>query len=185
MKRKAVAVTGGIGSGKSEVLSILRNCGYQTVSCDELAKTVASFPEVIDKVRRLLGAEFILQGQLNRKAIREKIFSDKELLALYNGIFFGEIKRLLLEKLHDMQGIVFVEIPVFDAFDFDWDAVWLVECDDETRIGRAAKRDGITFENAANISRSQNYSAEHSYKIVNNGSLSDLEQTVNEALQNL
>lgn len=185
MKRKVVAITGGIGSGKSEVTSILRKLGYETVSCDELGKTVAAFPEVIKKVGILLGSDYVKDGQLNRKAIRQKVFADSELLAKYNAIFFGEIKRLLTERLQNVKATVFVEIPVFDAFAFDFDAVWLVEANVENRIERAVNRDGALRKNLEDIVNSQKICETYTCKIPNNGSLQDLETEVKKALHNI
>ena len=46
MKSKVIAVTGGIGSGKSEVLKYLSSLGYFTVDCDVLAKEVSARAEI-------------------------------------------------------------------------------------------------------------------------------------------
>lgn len=151
MKRKVVAITGGIGGGKSEVAKIVAGKGYATVSCDELAREVADMPQVAESAARLLGREYVQNGKLNRKAVREKVFASDELLARYQSIFFTEIRRLLDERLAELTGTVFVEIPVFDAFEYPWDAVWLVTAEVATRVERAAARDGVSRENLLNI----------------------------------
>ena len=61
MKRKVIAVTGGIGSGKSTVINILRRAGYATIDCDELAREVAEYPEVAENVRNLLGDGYVIE----------------------------------------------------------------------------------------------------------------------------
>lgn len=185
MKRKVVAITGGIGSGKSEVSSILRSRGYMTISCDELATEVSFRPHVIEEVRKLLGDKFVTHNQLNRKAIRERVFSNEETLRKYNAIFFNAVKNLLNERLQNEQGIVFVEIPVFDAFDFQWDAVWQIEADVETRIDRAMKRDNATRDNLEEIIARQYVCKSYTLKINNCGSLNDLQMEVDKAIKTL
>ena len=55
MKRKVIAICGGIGSGKSVVGNILRNCGYTVLDCDKIARDVADLPETVLAVKKLLG----------------------------------------------------------------------------------------------------------------------------------
>ena len=143
MKSKVVAVTGGIGSGKSEVIKYLQNLGYATIDCDMLAKEIATQRQVVDKVGQLLGNEYIVNGQLNRSAIRDKVFADEKLLKRYNAIFFDEVKRLLDERIFLLNSYryIFVEISVFDAFDYPWEEIWCVEADSKTRIGMTIARD--------------------------------------------
>ncbi|MCM1195022.1 MAG: dephospho-CoA kinase [Corallococcus sp.] len=185
MTNKVIAVTGGIGSGKSEVMRIIREQGYATVSCDVLAMEVAERNDTAERVRDLLGEEFVEGSKLNRTAIRDKVFSDKELLIRYNAIFFDEIKRLLTERLSELCGVVFVEIPVFDAFEFEWNAVWLVEAADELRINRAMLRDGSSKDTILKIADKQRICVEYTLKLTNNGSLDDLGEQVRRALKSV
>ncbi|MCH5153127.1 MAG: dephospho-CoA kinase [Clostridiales bacterium] len=179
MKRKVIALTGKIGSGKSAVSRILRNLGYETVDCDELAKQVAKKPEVVKRVEQLLGSECVVDGELNRKAIRETVFSDANLLKQYEQIFFDGVKALLTEKLATLKDAkaVFVEIPVLDAFFFNWDEIWRVESSEQACISRVVKRDNVSAENACATLNSQKvYSC--TYVIENNGSMEQLEEAV-------
>lgn len=185
MTSKVIAVTGGIGSGKSEVCSYLQSLGYQTLDCDVLAKVVSTRAETIEQVRVLLGDEYVVNGQLNRAAIRNKVFADESILNKYNAIFFDEVKKLLVERLYEQEGIVFVEISVFDAFDYPWDGVWLVESSTETRIDRAVRRDGSSRKTVEDILSRQCICTEFTLKIVNNGSLSELKNQVDNALKRL
>ncbi len=91
MKRKVVAITGGIGSGKSLVRDIVQKRLF-SIDCDSLAREVSSRPQVVQSVELLLGSEFVENGKLNRRAIRNKIFSDCNLLESYNALFFEEVK---------------------------------------------------------------------------------------------
>ena len=75
MKHKAIAICGYIGSGKSTVGNILRNCGCEVIDCDKLARQVADMPSTVDAVRDLMGDGDVLNGKLNRPYIRLRILT--------------------------------------------------------------------------------------------------------------
>ena len=184
MKRKVVALTGKIGSGKSTVATILRDMGYKTVDCDALAKQVADESEVVSQVRTLLGDKSVVDGKLNRRYIRETVFSDEALLGQYQEIFFAGVRSLLLEKLNSLHGTVFVEIALPNAFEFAWDEIWRVESSEQNCISRVTARDGVSEESAkATLGRQKEYRC--SRVIVNNGNIEQLRQSVAEAVKGL
>lgn len=183
MKRRLIALTGRIGSGKSAVAAILRQLGYDTVDCDDLAKQVATQREIVDRVERLIGVESVENGQLNRKYIRETVFKDANLLKTYQQIFFDGVRALLVEKLATLQDAqaVFVEIPVLDAFEMDWDEVWRVEASQRLSVARVVARDGVSAESVTDtLARQSAYDCTR--VIVNDGSLDELTAAVKNAL---
>ena len=177
MKRKIVAVTGGIGSGKSEVGRILRQMGYQTVDCDALAKEIANEPEVIAAVERLLGSDSVQNGAINRQKVRETVFTDAKLLQKYDEIFFERVRQRLVELSNGARGALFVEIAVIDAFDFPFDEIWLVESRKSTRIDRVTARDNVSAENVEHIMERQRY-PKFTRLIDNDGTLEQLKKQV-------
>lgn len=181
MKHKTIAITGGIGSGKSAVSAILIAMGFQVVDCDLLARQVATEPHVLQKVKDLLGEEFVSDGQPDRRKIRATIFGNDELYASYSAIFWDEI-RLVLQNRVAQFDTVFVEIPVLDAFPFDWDEIWLVESALETRIARVTQRDGVTEENVLNVISKQKQYQIFTRKIANDGSFEDLKKAVEQCV---
>lgn len=185
MKNKVIAITGGIGSGKSEVVKYLKCLGYKTLDCDALSREISERKQIVEQVCNLLGNDYIDNGKLNRKAIREKVFSDEKLLRQYNTIFFNEVKALLNERIASIIGNnhVFVEISVFDAFEYKWDQIWLVESDVETRINRVIARDGSTRKTLENIVCCQNICAAYTLKLSNCGTIDDLKAQVDNALK--
>lgn len=189
MKRKVIALTGKIGSGKSAVSAILRDMGYKTVDCDVLAKQVADNPDVVKRVEQLLGSKSVENGQLNRKYIREVVFSDADLHEKYEQIFFDGVKELLVANIANLQKniamkanqAIFVEIPVLDAFSFTWDEIWRVESSEKACISRVTARDKVPAESVcATLNRQKIYDC--TYVIENNGDLKQLEQSVKRAL---
>lgn len=186
MKRKVIALTGKIGSGKSAVARILHDLGYKTIDCDELAKQFASKPEVVARVERLLGSECVVNGQLNRKVIREVVFKDETLLKKYEQIFFDGVKQLLVANINNLQQncatetdrqAIFVEIPVLDAFSFTWDAILRVESSEKACISRVTARDSVSVDSVQSVlNRQKAYDCD--YVIVNNGDWEQLRQAV-------
>ena len=183
MKRKVIAVTGGIGSGKSEVCAVLRSEGFVTVDCDELARQIADDMQVIAAVEQLLGSDCISNGAINRKKVRETVFADEKLLVAYSNIFHGRVKDRLNEQIKRANGTVFVEIAVIDAFDFHFDEIWLVESDAQTRIYRVTARDKVSAENVEHIINRQRYQTAYTRTLVNNGSFKQLRKQVLLALK--
>ncbi len=185
MKPNVIALTGKIGSGKSTVARILSDRGFKVVDCDVLSRRVAEEEEVLQQVRALLGADSVVDGKLNRKFVRAKIFADKQLHSSYSAIFWDRIKKKLCNEVRCGEDVVFVEIPVIDAFDFDWDEIWLVECSVENTVNRVAARDAVSEENVLAVLSRQSSGSHCTRKIVNDGSFDDLESNVDLALQKL
>ena len=183
MKRKIIAITGGIGSGKSVVAQFLREMGYQTVDCDALAREIADDPSVVAAVERLLGSECISDGVINRRKVRETVFADENLLKKYDEIFFERVRQRLEETVRQSCSTVFVEIPIIDAFEFDFDEIWLVESEQKTRIDRVTARDGVAVENAIGIVSRQRYDGVYDRVLTNDGSVDELFEHVLSALK--
>jgi len=73
-----VGMTGGIGCGKSEVARLFSALGVPIVDVDKISHdlTKAGQP-ILQKITQAFGQEILLaNGELNRPALREKIFSD-------------------------------------------------------------------------------------------------------------
>lgn len=182
MKPKVIALTGGIGSGKSVVAKRLRDCHFDTVDCDEIVSEIAKEIRVIGEVGLLLGPNSIRNGELNKEYIRETVFRDVNLLNEYQTIFHKRMKKRIEQCVKNCKAkALFVEIPVLDAFQFDWDEVWKVVSDVEIRVQRVTSRDNVSEQNTRDIiSRQKDYDCERT--IVNNGSLEELGNSIYDAL---
>ncbi len=142
---KYIAVTGGIGSGKSAVLHILKEEGYPTFSCDEIYKEIARTPEYIAKIQEAFPS-CVKNGEIDKKALATLVFQDKACRAQLNAI----AHPLIMQRLHiEMRAVdaplVFAEVPLlFECgFQSQFDGVWYVYRKKTDRIAAVTTRDGI------------------------------------------
>jgi len=85
---RLIAITGGIGSGKSVVSRILGVMGYHVYDCDSRAKTLmAANQEVHRQLVEAFGPDtYLADGSLNRQHLSQVAFGNDEALARLNGI---------------------------------------------------------------------------------------------------
>jgi len=140
-----IAITGGIGSGKSTVIDILSKLGFKVVNLDEV---YAKLLDDQDFVMQLCN-QFDIQPltcenkiMLDRKALSEKVFSNAQLLAKLNAFTHHKI----FESAFKMQenSVTFYEVPLlFEGnYQHKFDRVWVVMRDKNARIASAVARDG-------------------------------------------
>lgn len=140
-----VALTGGIGSGKSTVAQNFAELGALVVDADQLARMVIErgtegFAEVILR----FGEEIILNGDIDRKKLAEIVFSDQVARKDLEAIIHPRVQALFAEAVADLDhdDILIYEIPLLvetgaaEKFDF----VITVESDIELRKARLLKK---------------------------------------------
>ena len=145
----SIAITGGIGSGKSYISNILQEYGIPIYNTDDAAKRLMVSDEGIrHDLRALLGEEVYVEGTLNKSLLASYLFADAENAARINGIVHPRVKLDFCRWLeqHTDKEIVGMECAIlFEAgFDDAVDAVVMVYAPEALRVERAMKRDHAT-----------------------------------------
>ena len=145
----SIAITGGIGSGKSYISNILQEYGIPVYNTDDEAKRLMVSDEGIRRdLIALLGEEVYVEGTLNKSLLASYLFADAENAARINGIVHPRVKLDFCRWLeqHTDKEIVGMECAIlFEAgFDDAVDAVVMVYAPEALRVERAMKRDHAT-----------------------------------------
>ena len=150
-QNKIIGLTGSISTGKTQVSNYLRDSGEKVIDADLIAREVVDFEPVKEKIKEAFGNDIYKDDELDRKALGEIVFRDKEKRQVLNEIEHPEIYRLILEEIKKSKGRVFVDIPLlFESeelnkkYNLNFDEIWLVYVDRETQIKRLMKRDDIS-----------------------------------------
>lgn len=149
---KIIGLTGGIGSGKSTVSKYLAQKNYPIIDADKIAREIVQPNSMtLYKLTVCFGSKILNKdGSLNRKALANIAFSNVEQKTKLDNIMLEEIIRIIHQRIElynkNDEKIVFIDAPLlFEAgLDKISDVTWVVDVDDEIRIERVAKRDGIT-----------------------------------------
>ncbi|MDA2993239.1 MAG: dephospho-CoA kinase [Actinomycetota bacterium] len=140
-----VALTGGIGAGKSLAAQYFSDLGARVVDADQLARVaVERGSEGFDEVILRFGEKIMHNGDIDRKALAEIIFSDPQAKEDLEAIIHPRVRGLFLEVVADLKPdeILIYEIPLLaeSGSAKNFDLVITVEADLEIRKDRLRKR---------------------------------------------
>lgn len=184
-----IALTGGIGSGKSTVSRLLAEKGAVIVDADAIAREIVEPGEpALEEIRVAFGPEVIdADGRLRRSRLAEIVFDDPEALARLNAITHPRIAARSAELLESApaDAVVVYDMPLLveqgpQALT-GWDAIVVVDAPDEVRLERLVAR-GVDREDgqrrmAAQVTRDARLAvADH--VVDNSGDLASLERAV-------
>ena len=189
----SVAITGGIGAGKSEALAAFARRGIPTVSSDELVhRLYRDDPEVRETIAERWGSRALDdEGNPDRARIAEIVFADRDELAWLEQLLHPRVARAYLEwaeqlvRLPDPPALYVVEIPLLyeTGGQERFDAVVVVTAPDEVRAarGRKVRHD----ERAERLIPDEEKVRRANYSYVNDGTLEELDRFVGSVVQDL
>lgn len=160
-----VGVTGGIGSGKTLVTDTFASLGIEVVDADIVARdVVAPGTEGLAAVREHFGEQVIASnGELNRAALRELVFTNEEQKQWLNALLHPLIRTAMATAINAIRspyGVLAVPLLIENGMQKMVDRIAVVDCPETLQLERALLRDGssetvIKGIMAAQVSRQQ------------------------------
>lgn len=148
--KRLIAITGGIGSGKSVVSKILTAMGYPVYDCDSRARVIMdSDDDIKQAIADGIDPACIKDGEIDRQALASAVFSSADNLEKLNHIVHGAVRKHLASwhtLEHRDEQICFVETAILYQSHLDKmvDEVWQVDAPIELRVERVMKRNSLS-----------------------------------------
>lgn len=185
-----VAITGGIGSGKSTAAAILGEFGYKCESADKIYHELLSDEKFVEKISEYMGIEPIFCNRkkiLDKKTLSDKVFGDKKELKRLNEFTHPVVMDVMMRKMESLKNekIVFAEVPVLFEGGFDnlFDYVVVIKKNIESRVIKTMDRDGKSADDVKRVVAAQidydNIEENEKFIVVNNnGTIVDLKENL-------
>lgn len=144
----AIALTGGIATGKSTVASLLALNGMRVIDADTISH------EILDAnaawVRETFGEEYLLGAKVNRAKLGARIFSNAADKKLLEDFLHPKIREEILKRSEKQDGFAFpylIDIPLFfENSGYDIKESVVVYTPEELQLERFMKRNGYTLD---------------------------------------
>lgn len=196
---KVVGITGGVGSGKSVVMDILKKeYGAEIILADLVAHDLMepgqkNYTDIVEE----FGEEILAKDKtIDRPALAKVVFGDKEKLDRLNAITHPNVKREIFRRIDAIKekgeaSFIAVEAALLleEGYQKDFDTMWYVYVDEKTRIARLKEGRGYTEEKCREIMAKQLpeevFRKECSTIIDNHLGISETEKQIKTAVEGL
>ncbi|MGZ4320070.1 MAG: dephospho-CoA kinase, partial [Gaiellaceae bacterium] len=188
----AVAITGGIGAGKSEALAAFARHGAATVSSDQIVHRLLREDTAVQQAMVERFGDGILDqaGQIDRSAVADRVFPDPEALAWLEGLLHPLVVREYLDwreqlgRLPNPPAVCATEVPLLYEVGGQerFDAVVVVTAAPELREARTRVQTELR---EPRLLSDEEKAAKADYAYVNDGSLEELDAFVAGVLDDL
>lgn len=200
---RIIGLTGGIGTGKTEVCRIFSQLGVRIINADQIAnKMTSSHPQIVEEIKARFGEHmYTPEGLLNRKKMGQLVFSNEGALRDLNHIVHphliheiqADIQRFREQTDNSKTGnrLLIVEAALIYeiGLEKEFDLVIVVSSPIDLIVERLTKRDGIPQNEISNRINSQLDQSikEHRADIIinNNSNINHLRNQVKKIYHNL
>lgn len=193
---KIIGLTGGIATGKSTVTAQLRRNGFKIIDADELSRGILNHDvEALEAVKIAFGTSIFEGESLNRKALGEIVFSNKDQLKRLEDIIHPRVKALILAEIANQKNagekLVIIDAPLLieGGLHEICDFVCVITVDEQIQIDRMIQRDKVSVSYAEKVISNQ-MTNDHKnqyadFILVNSGTLEALKDRVDELMKAL
>lgn len=194
---KKIAITGGIGSGKSTVCQMIRDMGYPVYSCDEIYDKITNEKQYISEIANVFPST-VQEGRIDREKLAQIVFNDESARDQLNKIAHPLVMQNLFQQMNTGEkDLVFAEVPLLFEGNFEalFDHVIVVQRDKKERMESVCMRDNKTMEQViARINTQFDYDTEkaknylkkiNAFVIKNEGDLSALKNDISRIIKRL
>ena len=196
-KKPIIGILGGIGSGKSTVAELFAHLGCVVIDADKIAHHALEDPEIKQKILDFFGQKILdTSGQIDRKALADIAFGDKEKLSKLNSIIHPVVLQCcetLIETYNSQAQVKAIVLDMPLLLEAGWqnrcNRLIFVDCKDELKADRA-KKNGVFNKNQLKIRENFQISLDNKAKVSdntidNNSDLSALAEQVTEIFSNI
>ena len=166
--KNAIALTGGISTGKSTVCNLFKLHGFLTIDADVIAHKLLD--ENSSKVASMFGNQYVQDNKVLRKELGKIIFSNEENKLKLEALLHPLIKEEIIKEsriFEEQNKPYFVDIPLFfEKMNYPISKSLVIYTPKELQIQRLMKRDNID-ENEAKLKISNQMDIEEKKKLSN------------------
>ena len=162
---KIIGITGGVGAGKSEILSFIeKNYNCEIYLADQVAHKIKEQGEICyQPLVELLGKDVLdPDGEINKGKMASIIFADEEILKKVNEIVHPGVKEYIITRMKEAKekGVVdlfFIEAALLIEAGYQdmVDELWYIYAKKEVRVKRLQDNRGYSLEKIEQIMNSQ------------------------------
>ncbi|MEK9652992.1 MAG: dephospho-CoA kinase [Betaproteobacteria bacterium] len=159
MRKFSVAVTGGIGSGKTSATNKFNELGVAVIDTDLIAHDLTQKNvDVLVEIKNIFGNKVFNGDTLSREKLREIVFRHEDLLRSLERILHPRIRQDVKTKLQSVDSeYAIVAIPLLSKkSDYDFiDRILVIDCEERIQIQRVISRNGFSEELVRSIMSKQ------------------------------
>ncbi len=194
---KTIAITGGIGSGKSTFCSKLKEKGFKIHSSDEQVAKIYKNPEkkFVTYLRTIGLSKSISKKNIDKKIISKIIFENKQIRKKLELYIFKIVRKkrsdFIKQEKQKKTKLIFIDIPLLfeNNLEKQFNKVISIIATKQVRLQRLKKTRKMTENQFKNITRSQTSDVirkkKSDYVIYNNSTLKDYKIKINKLISKL
>jgi len=147
MSTRVIGLTGGVGMGKSTAARLFAKRGLPVVDSDDLAReVVAPGQPALEEIAEIFGAEFIVDGKLDRQRMAGEVFGDDAARARLEAIIHPRVRELWQGRIEQWRanevpvGVVVIPLLFEVGAETEMDTVVCLACTANTQRDRLRAR---------------------------------------------